>query len=306
MDNEKIRKDLTEVTEDSYFSAKVESWSRLVLRRFCRNKMAVVGMVALLAMMLCCVAAPIICKYSPTELHTDELVKGRPIPPGAKYIFGTDSLGRDYFARTVYGGRVSLLVGFCAIVISLGIGIPLGCFAGYYGGAVDWVISRVIDLLSCIPTFFLILIANAMLPPSILNVIIIIGIFGWMGIARQVRAQFLSLRNQDFVQGAFALGFSDRRVIFKHILPNALTPVIVNASMSVAGAIMYESSLSYLGMGIQEPNPSWGSMLNQSQKYLTKAPWLAIIPGVCISIVSLSLNFIGDGLRDALDPRTIK
>jgi len=228
---------------------------------------------------------------------------GQPVAPNGKYWFGTDSMGRDLFTRTIYGGRVSLIVGFSAVMVSMCIGIPLGCIAGYYGGMADWIISRTIDVLTCIPTFFLNLLMASILGKSIINVILVIGLFGWMGTTRQVRAQFLSLRRQDFVQAAQALGLKERVVIFRHILPNALVPVIVGATMGVAGAIKSESGLSYLGLGVTEPVPSWGSMLNQSRNYLLKAPWMGIIPGLCICIVSLSLNFVGDGLRDAFDPR---
>ena len=183
------------------------------------------------------------------------------------------------------------------------IGIIIGSIAGYYGGRVDNVLCRLIDVLMCIPTFFLILTVNAFLKPNILTVMVVIGLFGWMGIARLVRGQMLSLREQEFIEAARAIGVSDMRIVFRHLLPNALAPAIVAATMGVANAILTESSLSYLGMGVQEPTPSWGSMLRAGQTYFTSAPWLAIFPGILISITVLAFNFVGDGLRDALDPR---
>jgi len=289
--------------EEGYFSSHVDSYAVQILKRFVKHKMAVVSACVLLLFIICAIFAPYICPYPFDEMHFEDIKGGQPVAPNGKYWFGTDSMGRDLFTRTIYGGRVSLIVGFSAVMVSMCIGIPLGCIAGYYGGMADWIISRTIDVLTCIPTFFLNLLMASILGKSIINVILVIGLFGWMGTTRQVRAQFLSLRRQDFVQAAQALGLKERVVIFRHILPNALVPVIVGATMGVAGAIKSESGLSYLGLGVTEPVPSWGSMLNQSRNYLLKAPWMGIIPGLCICIVSLSLNFVGDGLRDAFDPR---
>lgn len=291
--------------EDRYFTEKVEGFWTLVWKRFKRHKLAMFGMGVLVFFILMALLAKWVTPFEPDKLHIEIIKFGQPIPPDSKFIFGTDWLGRDYFTRIVYGGRTSLMVGFLATGLSLLIGIPLGSLAGFYGGKIDMIISRFIEMLTCIPTFFLLLTVNALLRPNTANVILILGLFGWMGIARQVRAQFLSLKSREFVEAAVGLGLSDWRIIFKHLLPNSLMPVIVGATMDVAGNIMAESGLSYLGLGIQEPAASWGSMLKLAQPYITTAPWLAIFPGLMISIIALSLNFMGDGLRDALDPRSM-
>jgi len=292
--------------EAAFFGSRVESFWMLVWKRFRRHRLAMIGASVLVLMGLLAILAPYITPYGFDELHLSEVPDGKPLPFSWKYLLGTDQFGRDYLTRCMYGGRISLSVGLVSVSISMAIGIPLGCISGFYGGAIDMVIQRFTEFLSCIPTFFLILTVNAMVSSSIYNVMIIIGVFGWMGICRQVRAQFLSLREQEFVQAAYALGYSDAKVIFKHILPNALVPVIVGATMGVAGAIMTESSLSYLGMGVQEPVPSWGAMLKVGQGFLRGSPRLAVIPGLLILTVALSLNFVGDGLRDALDPRVTR
>jgi peptide/nickel transport system permease protein len=295
--------------ESDFFAGRVESFWNLVWKRFRRHKMALAGLYVLGFMALVAICAPLLSPFGYEELHLDVVADGIPVRPGedARFWLGTDQLGRDYLTRCIYGGRISLSVGIVSVAFSLAIGIPLGCLAGYYGGLVDMVIMRVVELFSCIPSFFLILTVNAAVKtPSIFYVMAIIGFFGWMGICRQVRAQFLSLRQQEFVKGAVALGFKDSRVIFRHVLPNALTPVIVAATMRVASAIMTESSLSYLGLGVQEPIPSWGAMLKAGQSFLRDTPHMAVIPGLLILIVTLSLNSVGDGLRDALDPRGMR
>ncbi len=297
---------LPDKTEDHYFSQKVESFSRLVFRRFRRHKLAIVGSCVMLALITVSLFAPILAPFPPNEMHLSEVVGGKPIAPGARFWLGTDNLGRDTLSRCMYGARVSLLVGFAATAISVAIGVLLGCLAGYYGGWVDMLVVRVIEILTCIPSFFLLIALNVLLGASTRNVILILGFLGWMGIARQIRAQFLSLREQEFVQAARALGLRDGAIAFRHLLPNALTPVIVAATMGIAGNIMAESGLSYFGFGIKEPTASWGSMLKQAMQYMREAPWLAIFPGLLISLTALALNFIGDGLRDALDPRTLK
>ena len=307
MEEEKINVAPEErIDEDSYFSGKVESFGMLVWKRFRRHRLALVGAITLGLILLLSILAPVITPYGRDELHLEIIQYGNPLPPSAKFIFGTDGLGRDYFTRCLYGGRTSLLIGFGATLLSVLIGVPLGCIAGYYGGTVDMVICRFIDVVSCIPEFFLLIIVCAVMKPNYTNVILVLGLFGWFGVAKQIRAQFLSLRTQEFVQAANALGLKDKVITFRHLMPNALMPVVVSATMSVAGNIMAESGLSYLGLGVQEPAASWGSMLKLSQPYITTAPWMMIFPGLLISLVALSINFLGDGLRDALDPRTLK
>ena len=223
--------------------------------------------------------------------------------PSWAYPMGTDDLGRDVLARILYGARISLLVGFVAVGIASFIGVILGALAGYYGRWVDGVIMRFVDLMLCFPTFFLILAVIAFLEPSIWNIMIIIGLTSWMGVARLVRAEFLSLRERDFVHAAKALGASDTRVIFRHVLPNALSPVLVSATLGVAGAILTESALSFLGIGVQPPTPSWGNMLIAGKQTLGTAWWLSAFPGLAILITVLGYNLLGEGIRDAFDPR---
>ena len=223
--------------------------------------------------------------------------------PSWHYPLGTDQLGRDVMTRIFYGARISLLVGFVAVGIATVIGIFLGALAGYYSGWIDAVIMRFVDIMLCFPTFFLILAVIAFLAPSIWNIMAVIGLTSWMGVARLVRAEFLSLRERDFVQAARALGASDRRVIFRHVLPNALAPVLVSATLGVAGAILTESALSFLGIGVQPPTPSWGNMLIAGKQTLGTAWWLSAFPGLAILITVLGYNLLGEGIRDALDPR---
>lgn len=225
------------------------------------------------------------------------------LPPSWEHPLGTDDLGRDVLARILYGARISLLVGFVAVGIATLIGIVLGALAGYYGRWTDSIIMRFVDIMLCFPTFFLILAVIAFLEPSIWNIMIIIGLTGWMGVARLVRAEFLSLRERDFVQAARALGASDGRIIFRHLLPNALSPVLVSATLGVAGAILTESALSFLGIGVQPPTPSWGNMLIAGKQTLGTAWWLSVFPGLAILFTVLGYNLLGEGIRDALDPR---
>ncbi len=295
-----------ELNEDEFYNSKVESFSSVVWKRYRKHKLALFGTIVLSIMIILCILAPVITPYGRDELHMEYIQYGNPIPPCGMFPFGTDGLGRDYLTRCLYGGRTSLLIGFGATLLSVLIGVPVGCIAGYYGGIADMIIMRTIEIFSCIPSFFLLIIVCALMRPSYTNVILVLGMFGWFGIARQIRAQFLSLRNQEFVQAATALGFKDSVITFRHIMPNALMPVVISATMSVAGNIMAESGLSYLGLGVQEPEASWGSMLKLSQPYMKTAPWMMIFPGMLISIVALCINFMGDGLRDALDPRTLK
>ena len=225
------------------------------------------------------------------------------LPVFGRYLLGTDELGRDVFARMLQGSFVSLAIGFVAVSIQLAIGLFLGGLAGFYGGRVDTLVMRFTDVMLCFPTFFLILTVVALLPPSIWNVMIVIGVTSWMGTCRFVRAELLALREQDFVRAARTLGLSDPRIIFRHMVPNAIAPVLVSATIAVASAILTESALSYLGFGVQPPNASWGNILADGRTFLFDAPWLFVIPGVAILVVVLAFNLVGEGLRDALNPR---
>jgi peptide/nickel transport system permease protein len=232
-----------------------------------------------------------------------ELLPEGQLPVFGRYLLGTDDLGRDVFARMLQGSFVSLSIGFVAVSIELAIGLLLGGLAGFYGGRVDALIMRFTDVMLCFPTFFLILTVVALLPPSIWNIMVVIGVTSWMGTCRFVRAELLALREQDFVRAARALGLSDARVIFRHMIPNAIAPVLVSATIAVAGAILTESALSYLGFGVQPPNASWGNILADGRPFLFDAPWLFVVPGAAILVVVLAFNLVGEGLRDALNPR---
>ncbi|MDY0190077.1 MAG: ABC transporter permease [Desulfuromonas sp.] len=268
-----------------------------VFSRIISNKMAMAGAVMVVFMFIMAVLAPVI---APDPGLVD--ISRQLQPPSVHAILGTDDLGRDVFARIVYGARISLLVGFVAVGIATVVGVFLGAIAGYYGGWLDIVVMRFVDIMLCFPSFFLILAVIAFLEPSIWNIMIIIGLTGWMGVARLVRAEFLSLRERDFVLAIRSLGASDSRIIFRHILPNALSPVLVSAALGIAGAILTESALSFLGIGVQPPTPSWGNMLIAGKQTLGTAWWLSVFPGVAILLTVLAYNLLGEGLRDALDP----
>ena len=268
-------------------------WQRLK-----RNRMAMAGALIVLTMFCSAVLAPVAGR-DPGAID----IALRLQSPSFDYPLGTDDLGRDVLARILYGARISLLVGFVAVGIATFIGILLGAMAGFYGRWVDSLIMRFVDIMLCFPSFFLILAVIAFLEPSIWNIMIIIGLTSWMGVARLVRAEFLSLRERDFVLAARAIGARDTRIIFRHILPNAISPVLVSATLGVAGAILTESALSFLGIGVQPPTPSWGNMLIAGKQTLGTAWWLSVFPGLAILFTVLGYNLLGEGIRDAMDPR---
>lgn len=270
----------------------------VVWQRLRQNRMALVGGVIVLSMFVLAAVASMM-NGDPSAIDVGQSL----LPPSPAHPFGTDDLGRDVLLRMLYGARISLLVGFVAVGISCLIGIFFGALAGYYGSWVDALIMRFVDIMLCFPTFFLILAVIAFLDPSIWNIMIVIGLTSWMGVARLIRAEFLSLRQRDFVLAAQALGVSDFRLIFRHILPNAMSPVLVSATLGVAGAILTESALSFLGIGVQPPTPSWGNMLIVGKQTLGSAWWLSVFPGLAILITVLGYNLLGEGIRDALDPR---
>lgn len=268
-------------------------------KRFLVNKLALIGLVVVCLLGVASVLAPIISPYNPTAIDLDNVLS----PPSIKHPFGTDDLGRDVMSRMLFGGRVSLKVGFVAVGISLLIGVVIGAMAGYYGGWVDAVLMRFVDMMLVFPAFFLILAVIAILEPNLFNIMAVIGLTRWMDVARLVRAEFLTLKERDFVKSAIAVGANDARIIFRHILPNAMTPIFVTATFGIAGAILIESSLSFLGLGVQPPEPSWGNILTAGKENIEVAWWLSLYPGLAILVTVLSYNLVGEGLRDALDPR---
>jgi peptide/nickel transport system permease protein len=271
----------------------------VVGKRFSRNRLSVIGAVIVLMLISVALLAPFIAPYDPTIIDVYNVLS----PPNRTHLLGTDELGRDLFSRIIWGSRVSLKVGIVAVGIAIMIGIIIGSVSGFYGGKVDAVLMRFVDIMLAFPTFFLILAVIAILEPSIFTIMAVIGVTSWMEVARLVRAEFLTLKERDFVDAARAVGVSNKRLIFRHILPNALSPVLVSATFGVAGAILVESGLSFLGLGVQPPDPSWGNILTSGKDNIEVAWWLSVYPGLAILITVLSYNLVGEGLRDALDPR---
>lgn len=271
----------------------------LIWHRFRKNPLAFVGAVTIIVLGMIAIGAPVIAPYDPTHIDVRNILAA----PTAGHPFGTDDLGRDVLSRMIWGARVSLKVGFMAVGISISIGVFIGALAGYYGGRIDEVLMRFVDIMLTFPTFFLILAVIAILEPSLSTIMIVIGVTGWMDVARLVRAEFMGMKERDFVLAARVSGAGDMRLIFRHILPNTLSPVFVSATFGIAGAILIESGLSFLGLGVQPPNPSWGNILTSGKNHIEVAWWLSVYPGLAILITVLSYNLVGEGLRDALDPR---
>lgn len=281
-----------------------------IWRRFRRHRMAMVGAVMMLIIVFVVAAAPITARYSPIKQD----LRNRLQAPAAQHWLGTDELGRDVWARIVYGGRISLTVGLLAMVVAISLGTIIGLAAGFYGGAVDNVLMRLTEVFLTFPRLFVLILLTTFLraanlpgmrPGSFAPIAFVIGILAWMTVARLVRATTLELRNREFVTAAIGVGASNLRIMFQHILPNVASPIIVAATLGLAGAIISESGLSYLGFGVQPPTPTWGNLLRNAQSQMTIAPWTAIFPGLAIFVVVLAVNFLGEGLRDALDPRHV-
>ncbi len=273
----------------------------LAWRRFRRHRMALGAVGVLAVIVTSAVLAPLITSYDPTALDPDHSLA----PPSRQHLLGTDDLGRDELARVVYGGRISLLVGLTAMLLGSAIGVLMGSAAGYMGGWVDTVIMRLVDLMLSFPAIFLLLIlinwTGGRAP--VIMMIAYLGFFGWTGLARIVRAEYLALRAREFVEEARAIGAGARRIIFRHILPNAMAPILVQAAFAVAGAILAEAALDFLGFGLPPDIPTWGNLLTQAEDYITSNPVLAVAPGIVITLTVVAVFFIGDALRDALDVR---
>ena len=272
---------------------------KALLKRTVRHHLALIGLIILVPMFFCAVFAPLIAPNDPVEPDIKNILSA----PSLSHPFGTDTLGRDVFSRVLYGTRISLLVGFVSVGIAILIGLILGAISGYFGGIVDEIIMRFVDLMMCFPTFFLILAVIAVLEPSIWNIMIVIGLTSWMGTARLVRAEILGIKGKEYVMAAKAQGFGPLRIIFRHVLPNAVTPVYVVATLGIGGAILTESALSFLGIGVQPPTPSWGNILTQAKDNIEVAWWLSVYPGLAIFLTVMGYNLLGEGLRDIFDPR---
>jgi peptide/nickel transport system permease protein len=288
---------------------------QLVWRRFRRHKMAMFGVVVMILLFVYSIGGALVFPESYANFADTPL---RLSPPSAQHPFGTDTIGRDVMARTIYGGQISLIIGLLAVLIESIIGITMGALAGYYGGFVDSLLMRITEAMLNIPEIFLLIVMakffGGEIPEidllgrtysgSVVVIVLIIGFTSWMYLARIVRAQFLSIKENDFILAARATGTSTRDIIFRHILPNSITPIIVTATLGIANAILAEAYISFLGLGVQPPTATWGNMMDGANNYLESAPWLWFFPGLLILMTVLSINFLGDGLRDALDPHS--
>lgn len=294
--------DTREVTVENGGSQE-ESYTRMVIRRFKKHKLAVAGLTIMTLLAIIAIFAPFVAPHDPYEV-TGFFAEA----PSSDYWLGTDQTGRDQFSRLIYAARISLAVGIGSVLISVTIGTILGLISGFFGGWVDMAIMRLTDIFMSFPQLMLILVVVSIVGPSLWNVIFVLGLLGWTAVARLVRGSVLSIKQVDFVKAGVALGLGTPRLLAFHILPNVTAPILVNATFGIAGAILTEASLSFLGLGVQPPIASWGNMLTDAQSLtvLTSQPWLWVPPGVMIIIAVLSVNFIGDGLRDALDPKSQK
>jgi peptide/nickel transport system permease protein len=301
-----------EVFEDLPYEAR--TMGQMVWRSFRRHKPAMLGSVVILIFALSAIFAPRLTSFDPEKTDLDHMLEA----PSAKHIMGTDELGRDLLTRLLYGGRVSLSIGVMAMSLAVVIGAVVGGLAGFYGGWVDNVLMRFVDMMLSFPGLFILIILSLALRDipierlrgtpfaSVFSIVLVIAVLSWMQVARLVRAAFLTLKEQEFVIAAQSVGASNPRIMTRHLLPNAMSPIIVAATFRVATSIITEAGLSYLGFGVQPPTPTWGNMLKNAQTFMTRAPWLAIFPGLMIFIAVIAINFIGDGLRDALDPYKVE
>lgn len=287
------------ITEE--ISYRVDTPATRMVRRFRRHKLAMIGLAIVILLIVVAIAAPLVARHDPLKTDLSESLEG----PSGKHWLGTDVSGRDVWARVVFASRVSLSVGIVAVGISLLITLLLGTLAGYYGGVMDMSVMRITDMIMAIPSLVLIMIVVSLIGPSIYNVMLVIGVLGWPGTTRLLRGQILSVRERDFVMAARCIGVRDRHIMIRHVLPSSIAPLVVSATLGVAGTILTEASLSFLGFGVLPPTPSWGNMLNAARSItrLTQNPWFWVPPGVAILITVLAINFVGDGLQGALNPR---
>jgi peptide/nickel transport system permease protein len=301
---------MTQITQSIRTLPRHETLLSLTWRYFIRHRLAVVGMCILTALILGAIFVPIVTGYDPGRTK----ILDKYLPPSPQHIMGTDGLGRDLFIRSMDGGRISLLIGLLAMLLSIFFGTAVGALAGYYGGWIDNVLMRVADIMLTMPTLFVAILLTQLLRAGVIPflsagiapIVLVIAATSWMGVARLVRAAYLSIKQKEFIEAARSAGANNWRIIIRHILPNAMSPIIVAATLRVGAAIITESGLSYLGFGVQPPTPTWGNMLRNAQSELDYAPWTAIFPGLFIFLTVISVNYIGDGLRDALDPHHVE
>lgn len=296
-----------ELLKQAENAEKGKSFNQLAWKRFKKNKLALFGLTVISILIVLAVFAPLIAQYDPyVSVKNEAGLYAKLEAPSTSHILGTDELGRDIFSRLIYAGRISLSVGLVSVSIATTLGIILGSIAGFYGKWVDNLIMRIVDVVICFPVLFLIITVSTLLKPSIFNVMIVIGLVNWTKTARLVRGEILKVREIEFVTATRALGARKKRIIIKHILPNILAPIMVQATLQTAQAIITEAALSFLGVGVQPPIPSWGNMLTSATSITILAfkPWVWISPGLAILITVLSINFLGDGLRDAFDPKS--
>ncbi|MBO7611944.1 MAG: ABC transporter permease [Elusimicrobia bacterium] len=270
-----------------------------VLIKLLKNKFALTGLIVITLLIVVALFAPVISPYTPSEQNVFERLQA----PSLSHFFGTDDLGRDVFTRMVFGARISLAVGFISVFIILVIGTFLGIISGYYGGKIDYIIMRFTDIVLCFPTFFLIILVIAFIEPNIYNVMIVIGVTSWPGLARLVRAEVLSLKEREFILVSKMMAISNIKIFFVHILPNIISPLMVYSSLAIGGAILTESALSFLGLGVQPPMPSWGQILTSGKDYIYMAWWLSLFPGIAILVTVLAFNLVGEAIRDIFDPK---
>lgn len=270
-------------------------------RHFRRNRLAMAGLAVMLLLYLVTLLTPLLAPYDPAA--QGDIVRSRYLPPSLEHLMGTDKFGRDVFSRVLYGARISLSIGFVAVGISVTLGTLFGALAGYFGGWVDALLMRFTDLMLAFPRLVLLIVVIALFEPSLWLVVLVLGLTGWMGTARLVRGEVLSLREREFVLAARALGMGDARILFRHVVPNTLAPVIVSATLGIGQTILTEASLSFLGLGVQPPTPSWGNMVADGRDQLIASWWITTFPGLAIVFTVIAFNLLGDGLRDALDPR---
>jgi peptide/nickel transport system permease protein len=275
-------------------------WS-IASRHFRRNKLAMAGLAVMILLYVITLVTPLIAPFDPAE--QGNIVLSRYLEPSLQHLMGTDKFGRDIFSRVLYGARISLSIGFIAVGISITLGTLIGALAGYFGGMVDSILMRLTDMMLSFPRLVLLIVVIALFEPNIYLVVTVLGLTGWMGTARLVRGEVLSLREREFVQAARALGMGDWRIIFRHVIPNTMAPVIVSATLGIGQTILTEASLSFLGLGVQPPTASWGNMVSDGRDALVNAWWIATFPGIAIVVTVIAFNLLGDGLRDALDPR---